>query len=344
MSGERKLVRYRGVWCLYWRDGRNKPRRRSLGTTDRAEAERLKRDIEQDALKSAAPSTIGGIVDAFQKDREARGGDESNRRHAWKAASKTFDHLEPHHVTRELCREFTKARRKAGSKDSTIIKQLSLLRAALRWHDPNTPAVVELPPDPLPSSRHLTHEEAARLLDACAVPHIELFVTLALTTGARTGALLDLTWDRIDFDRELIYLGQGRGNKGRGNPPMNESAREALLIAREAAVSDYVIEYAGRQVGSIRRGFASAAKTAGMPDVTPHVLRHTAAVWMAEAGLPMSEISQYLGHSSTAVTERTYARYSPTYLRKAASALEVRSFKSATSRQRAKSLKKLADP
>jgi integrase len=36
----------------------------------------------------------------------------------------------------------------------------------------------------------------------------------------------------------------------------------------------------------------------------------------------MSEISQYLGHSSTSVTERVYARYSPDYLRRAATALE----------------------
>mgnify|MGYP006423973977 CR=1 FL=1 len=37
----------------------------------------------------------------------------------------------------------------------------------------------------------------------------------------------------------------------------------------------------------------------------------------------MSEISQYLGHSSTRETERTYARFSPDHLRGAAEALEV---------------------
>jgi integrase len=47
------------------------------------------------------------------------------------------------------------------------------------------------------------------------------------------------------------------------------------------------------------------------------------AVWMAEAGTPMSEIAQYLGHRTTAITERVYARYSPEYLKGAAKALEV---------------------
>jgi len=56
--------------------------------------------------------------------------------------------------------------------------------------------------------------------------------------------------------------------------------------------------------------------------VTPHTLRHTAAVWLAEAGTPMPEIATYLGHSDSRITERVYARFSPGYLRKASKALE----------------------
>jgi hypothetical protein len=37
---------------------------------------------------------------------------------------------------------------------------------------------------------------------------------------------------------------------------------------------------------------------------SPHVFRHTAAVWMAEADVPMEQIAQYLGHTSTRVTFR----------------------------------------
>jgi len=44
---------------------------------------------------------------------------------------------------------------------------------------------------------------------------------------------------------------------------------------------------------------------------------------MAEAGISMSEIAQYLGHSDSTITERVYAKYSPEYLKTAASALEV---------------------
>jgi integrase len=44
---------------------------------------------------------------------------------------------------------------------------------------------------------------------------------------------------------------------------------------------------------------------------------------MAEAGRPMSEIAQYLGHTDEQVTFRVYARYSPEYLAHAAAALEI---------------------
>jgi hypothetical protein len=43
---------------------------------------------------------------------------------------------------------------------------------------------------------------------------------------------------------------------------------------------------------------------------------------MAEAGIPIEVIAQYLGHEDANVTRKKYARYSPTYLREAAAALE----------------------
>ena len=45
--------------------------------------------------------------------------------------------------------------------------------------------------------------------------------------------------------------------------------------------------------------------------------------WMAEDGVPMDVIAQYLGHSNAAITARVYARFSPDYLRNAARSVEV---------------------
>ena len=103
---------------------------------------------------------------------------------------------------------------------------------------------------------------------------------------------------------------------------MNDMARTALLEAKEGARTGYVIEYADRPVGSIKHGFATACKRAELEDVTPHTLRRTAAVWMAEAGVSMPMIAAYLGHSDDRITQRVYAKYGPEYLRRASRALE----------------------
>lgn len=105
---------------------------------------------------------------------------------------------------------------------------------------------------------------------------------------------------------------------------MNETAASALEDARKGALTPHVIEWAGKRVQSVKKGVGAAGDRIGVK-VTPHVLRHTAAVWMAEAGIPMDEIAQYLGHSSPATTYRVYARFSPDYLQKAAKSLELKS-------------------
>jgi integrase len=133
-----------------------------------------------------------------------------------------------------------------------------------------------------------------------------------------------LTWDRVDFKAGLVQLAteDEHGNKGRALVPMNESLRAALEEARPAALTSFVIEYAGRPVRSVRKAFQAACARAGLKGVSPHTLRHTAAVHMAEAGVPMVEIARFLGHTNTTTTYRVYAVHSPSYLRKAASVLE----------------------
>lgn len=131
-----------------------------------------------------------------------------------------------------------------------------------------------------------------------------------LGTGARVSAILDLTWQRVDFDKGLITLTDPEKTiqrKRRAVVPMNRMIRAALLEAREGALTDYVIEWGGQRVASIKKGLRTATAKAGLEGVSAHTLRHTAAVWMAEAGVPMSEISQYLGHGDSRVTERIYA-------------------------------------
>jgi integrase len=83
-----------------------------------------------------------------------------------------------------------------------------------------------------------------------------------------------------------------------------------------------VIEWNGKSVLSIRKGFGVAVKSARLRDLTIQTLRYSAAVMMVEAGTSMDEVAQYLEHSNPSITFKTYVRFSLSHLRAASKALE----------------------
>ncbi|WP_406679226.1 site-specific integrase [Rhodovulum sulfidophilum] len=173
----------------------------------------------------------------------------------------------------------------------------------------------------LPAFGHLSVD---RLLAAALDPHIKLAMLLMLTTAGRSGAILELTWDRVDFASRTIRLAANDlgPRKGRATVPINDTLMAALQDAQRAAVSDFVVEWGGRPVRSIKTGFNAAVARAGIDHCTPHDLRRTAGRFMAEAGVPIEEIAEYLGHTNPNITRSTYARFSPEHLRRAAGSLE----------------------
>lgn len=88
--------------------------------------------------------------------------------------------------------------------------------------------------------------------------------------------------------------------------PMTGSLRRELEDARKAAQTPYVVELAGKRALDVKKGFSGAVKS-DLEDVTPHDLRHTTAVWIAEDGVSMAEIAQFLRPSDEGVTFRICA-------------------------------------
>jgi integrase len=315
-----RLKSFRGYWHAVWSENGG-TKRVSLRTKDRAEAERSLADLRKNT--NLKDPTVGDIVEAYLEDKKDTARSHGRMEFAWQAARGTFANLRPDQITRDVCRRYTKRRRAEGVGDATILKEINTVRQAMNWAKEGRPTF-EAPSAPAPRDRHLTRAEYERLLAACRQPHVRLFVILALSTAGRKEAVLDLTWSRVDFERNQVRLevpGE-KNRKGRATVTMTDRLRRELLTAKDAAVTPYVIEYGGEKVGNIKKGFAAAVERAGLKDVTPHDLRHTAAVWMAEAGTPIAEIAQVLGHSDMRTTFRVYARFSPEHLAGAISALE----------------------
>jgi integrase len=244
---------------------------------------------------------------------------------AWKAAAPFWDKLPIARVDTKAAEDY-RARR-AHCKAITVRNELAVIRAALNWGVKQklvkVAPFIQMPPLPPSTVGHLSKTQFRTVVDNAIAPHIKLFLALAVGTGARTNALLDLTWDRVNFETNLIELNprdRVQTSKYRATVPMNAQLRALLAEAKNGAMSDFVIEHGRERVASIKKGFAAACARAGVK-ATPHMMRHSAAVWMAEAGTPMGQIAQFLGHSDSRITERVYARFSPSFLAGAADSL-----------------------
>lgn len=325
---EFKLQRLRGGFAIAVYDGGRRVSRKQLASRDATGAAEEFRRLAAIASRPVDPD-VSTLWAAYRKDREGRRIAE-NMEFSGKAITPFFGFMKPADITDKAVRDYTKDRRLKGRKNGTIGTELSHLRIVLAWAK-KTKLIdeaphIEMPAKPPPRERHLTRDEFDSLLDASETPHLRLFLVLAISTAARHAALLELTWDRVDFARGLIYLGQRnvlRPRKGRATVPMTNTLRAALSAAKEIARSDHVIEWAGEPVSSVRTALGKAAARAHLTGVSPHVLRHSAAVWMAEGGIPMPEIAAYLGHNDPTITARVYAKFSPSHLRRAAEALEL---------------------
>ncbi|WP_240453985.1 tyrosine-type recombinase/integrase [Chachezhania antarctica] len=311
-----------------WNDDDGTRRRYRLAAHTAKEAEREARDVILTASAPPSGLTIAQAWGAYQVEM-------GERRQAAKLAQTgknvlpELGHLSAESLSRDDCRRYIALRREGGRKDATIRTEMGCLRSALLWAAkarliPRAPEV-EMPGTPPPRERYLTQSEALKLIAAASDPHIRLAMLLMLTTAGRIGAILELTWDRVDFDRRIIRLATTDigPRKGRATVPINDTLMAALTVAREAALSRFVVEWGGRPVKSIKTGFNAAVKRAGIDHCTPHDLRRTAGRFMVEAGVPIEEVAQYLGHTNPNVTRSTYGQFSPEHLRRAAGALDV---------------------
>lgn len=323
-----RLQRFKGEFAAVWATGDGKRARHRLGTDDPHEAERRAASVYSIATKPKG-TTVEDLWAGYVRDRGGRAV-LATMVHTWKALGDRFGALEASAISVEHCRAHTAARRAAGIQDGTIHTELGHLRMVLKWAEKqrliDRAPDIERPAKPKSETGHLTKTEMKRLVDACTMPHARLFVRLAYATAGRSAAILGLTWDRVDFERGMIDLRDPAitaPHKGRAVVPVTGPVLAKLQEAKMGARSPYVIEWAGRRVRSVKRALREAASRAGLSHVSPHMIRHSAAVHMIEAGHQFEAVAQFLGHSNVKMLREVYGRFSPTYLRDAAAALEL---------------------
>lgn len=208
---------------------------------------------------------------------------------------------------------------KEGKSPQTVKHVLTLIKRLVNYALKNgyiesVPATLhfDMPAVDNKVTENLTAKQVAKLLQVLDEEEdivMASLIRLALFTGMRRSALLNLQWTDLDFERNSIMLrGDVAKKKKTEYIPMNEQAK-AILLSVPKTTSPYV--FPGRDDDKPRVNITAVLKRvkekAGLPEsFRPlHGLRHSFASWLANSGqVSMYELQKLLTHSSPLMTQR----------------------------------------
>ena len=157
---------------------------------------------------------------------------------------------------------------------------------------------------------------------------IEMFLFAFHACGLRVVDVMTLQWGHLDFDKKELRKVMVKTNK-RHVIPLSQSAIEILKKWKEKRPeTKYVFDLVKENLDidneeELYRARNSATKCINQSlnvvgeklelnfSLTMHVARHTFAVLALNKGLSMTVVSRLLGHASTDVTEKVYAKFLP---------------------------------
>ncbi|MCR9139067.1 MAG: site-specific integrase [Alphaproteobacteria bacterium] len=215
--------------------------------------------------------------------------------------------------------------RQKGNRNSTINRKFASLSKILRKHQRNG-GLANLPdfsklPERNGRIRYLTHQEEQSLLERLEPEshHYAQLSRFLAETGARIGEALQLNW--VDIVSDHVTFWETKSHRPRTIPL---SLRAQKVIERQRMmVADKSGPFRNVAYAKFRKGWNNAKDGTEMrddPQVVPHVLRHTCASRLAQAGVDIKRIQEFLGHRTLSMTLR-YAHLSPKHLNVCAEAL-----------------------
>jgi integrase len=333
-----RVVKRGRVWHgWFYEDGQRVFR--STRCRDRAAAEAVVRQWERDAADPAhAAARTATVTMALQRllaldEEEVRAGRRSPDTvdfHRTKAGHlvRIFETSEKgEHVDFLLERlraadvdGYISRRRREGAADTTISKELVVLRKSLRlairagiWRGRVEEVIpVAFSPGYEPRRRALAADELAKLLGQLTGDRAARVAFIVATSACWRETELARREDVAAGLATVLLRGTKRKTRFRTVPIVSPAQRSLL---------EYAIEHAKGHGDSlfqswrnVRRDLAEACTRAKIERCSPNDLRRTFASWQVEAGVPLFPIAQAMGHKDTRMLERVYGRQTPEQL------------------------------
>jgi site-specific recombinase XerD len=159
------------------------------------------------------------------------------------------------------------------------------------------------------AERILSEEDALRVLHAPKSPRDKAILRLLYSGGLRVSELCDLHWRHVQPRGEggqvSVY---GKGEKTR-IVPISKATFQALMGLKPAngQLEGYVFASQRAErltTNAVYRIVRKAGQMCGIPNLSPHWLRHAHASHALERGASVAVVRDTLGHSSLAITNR----------------------------------------
>ena len=211
-----------------------------------------------------------------------------------------------------------------GKKESeitfrTINYEIAILRNFFNFcvekgYVKDNPAVKIKKLNELSRLKTLSDSDIGKLINGATNKLTKDLITFLIYTGCRKGEALNLKWDDVDLQNDVIAI-KGTKTKYDRYIPISKPLKE--LLSRIEKVQDvfYVFNRNEAKLTDFKRSFHTACKNAGLKDMHIHDLRHVFA-----STLTMNDVSLYktgilLGHRTPGMTQR-YAHLKPGDLKK----------------------------
>src|SRR5271167_1420228 len=256
------------------------------------------------------------------------------------------DRLGPDHIRQYQAHLFRDRKLLAGTITSYVAALRFLYVKTLRR--PYLPEHIPFPKRPRQLPAVLSPEEVERLIDAAENLMRRTMVMTLYATGIRCSELCHLKVSDIDSQRMVIHIHKGKGGRDRDvllSPKLLKTLREYWRWMKPqtylfpGTVNNWRADVPITPK-VVWKAVNEAGKRAGIRNrVAPHLLRHSFATHMLEAGADLRTIQVLLGHAKIGDTA-LYLHLSRRHLQAVASPLEAIEVSSPDEVKRSRRLRK----